>query len=588
MTELEKYYRALENADRAGDVEAARGLAQTIQKLEASPPPAELRAYNPSALERAGNATFDFLKSVGLPASRMRRDNTNLDNLVRGAADVFTGGFSDEIVAGANAALGGNYESELEKQRAIDRSGGPARTVGQVVGGGALGIGMARRGLSPAFNVAKRGKGLGFVAGTSAAEGAALSGAYGFGSGEGGFQNRLETAAPAGLFGFAVSGAAPVAMHGASTIKNWVAPGRKVPPELARQVGRLKKEGVPLTAGQQTGSERLRRMEANLGGAAAENILEDQGEAFTRAALQRIGVDASRATPEVIDAATTRIGQQFDALASRNQLVPDQSFVEDIAAAVRDYEGRVPASAIVPQVRKLATDIFQSARTGMTGDVYQSFRSRIGKLARRAARDPELSFAYNSLNDALDDAMERSIGANNPADLGAWQAARSQYRNLLVIERAATAPGSDTALGIISPSQLRNATISLQGRRNYARGQGEFADLARSGEGVMKPLPNPGTAPAISSYLPGGISGTGGALGGGAAGTALFGPAGTLPGAAVGMMTPKAAGAALMSRPVQNTLAGNPPIRKELVQALIRSGAVPASPKGGRWLVGPR
>jgi hypothetical protein len=91
--------------------------------------------------------------------------------------------------------------------------------------------------------------------------------------------------------------------------------------------------------------------------------------------------------------------------------------------------------------------------------------------------------------------MERSIATHNPADAGAWREARNEYRNLLVLEKASTAAGSNAAEGIISPSSLRNATINTQGRRNYARGNGDFADLARAGEAIMKPLPNSGTAP---------------------------------------------------------------------------------------------
>jgi hypothetical protein len=90
--------------------------------------------------------------------------------------------------------------------------------------------------------------------------------------------------------------------------------------------------------------------------------------------------------------------------------------------------------------------------------------------------------------------MERSIGRNNPSDLGAFQEVRRQYRNMLPLEKAATGAGEDAALGLVSPSQLRNAVVQ-QNRRAYARGQGDYADLARAGEAIMKPLPNSGTAP---------------------------------------------------------------------------------------------
>jgi hypothetical protein len=110
---------------------------------------------------------------------------------------------------------------------------------------------------------------------------------------------------------------------------------------------------------------------------------------------------------------------------------------------------------------------------------------------------------------------------------------------MMVVEKAATGAGAATAEGLISPSQLRNATVT-QNRRDYARGQGDFADLARSGEAVMKPLPNSGTAPRqniqnIMSIL-------GSVAGGARAG---------LPGAVAGIAAPAVAGRVLMSRPVQ-------------------------------------
>lgn len=545
----------------------------------------ELRNHDPSFFQRMGDATHDLLQNVGLPANRMRRDIKAVDDFGRGVAHVATGGFSDEIAAGANAALGGDFRSELSKQRAIDDAGGLARDAGQIVGGVGLGIGAAKAGLSPAYNAAKKGASFLPIVGRSMLEGAIGAGLFGFGDAEGGIENRAENALWSSVGGAAIGGVVPSAVRGAGAIKDFIKPAKKVSPELARQVAKLQQEGVQLTAGQQTGSERLRRMETNLGGNKTDAMMETQKEQFTRAALKRIGVDAPAATADVIDSAYRRIGKQFDDLAARNRLVPDQPFVEDISGTIQRYEQNVPPTAVVPAVRQYATQIVQAAQGGFDGGVYQSLRSRLTKQARGAARDPELSQAYGGLVDALDNAMERSIANSNPGDLGAWQQARNQYRNFLVIERAATGPGSDTAQGFISPSQLRNAAISQQGRRNFARGRGDYADLARSGEGAMKPLPNSGTAANLISNIPfirsGGSAAVGGTIGG-----FVGGPAGIGVGTAVGAATPWAAGKALMSGPVQNTLAGRPPVSRELIEAMMRIGALPEAREVPRVLIG--
>lgn len=121
-----------------------------------------------------------------------------LDSAVRGAADMATLGFADEISAALGAATGvggefGDYAGNLERQRATDaadsRDRFGYRLGGQLAGGFAL----------PASGATSVGR--------AALEGAALGGAYGFGSGEGGFADRMWNAAPSAAVGGVVGGA---------------------------------------------------------------------------------------------------------------------------------------------------------------------------------------------------------------------------------------------------------------------------------------------------------------------------------------------------------------------------------------------
>lgn len=320
--------------------------------------------------------------------------------------------------------------------------------------------------------------------------------------------------------------------------------------ERQRLLGILDDEGIDLTAGQRTGRAGLKYAEAELGSGPANQVMERQGEQFTAAALARAGINANRATPQVIDEAFTRIGNQFDDLARRNNLAPDAQIATDVATAVTDYTALVPAAAQPNAVQQFANDLLGVAQNGLTGAQYQAFRSRLTTLARGSS-DPQLRGVYQNFANALDDAMERSLAASGSPDLGAWQATRGQYRNMLVLEQAATGAGEKAAEGIISPSQLRNATVQKHGRRNYARGDGDFADLARAGEATMKPLPNSGTAGRLNAQqlgtglttLLGSLAGSGG------------GPYGMAIGGLLGLGAPMAAGRALMSRPVQAYLA---------------------------------
>ena len=170
----------------------------------------------------------------------------------------------------------------------------------------------------------------------------------------------------------------------------------------------------------------------------------------------------------------------------------------------------------------------------------------------------------------------------NPNDLGGWKNVRKEYRNLLVIERAGTGGGEVAANGIISPAQLRNATVMKQGRRNYARGKGDYAELARAGEAVMKAPPNSGTAARQAARLAPNL--LGGALGGTVGGSEGGGMEGALLGFAAGTAAPYAMGRALLSKPVRGYL-GNQAmanVSPEAKQALARMLAA----GGGAGLLG--
>lgn len=347
----------------------------------------------------------------------------------------------------------------------------------------------------------------------------------------------------------------------------------------------LKEEGIQPTAGQITGNRGLRYRESELGGARAADMIETQGEQFTRAALKRAGIDAPRATPEVMRDGLKAIGDKFDDLASRTTVQFDNTLQNDLLADVVTYQQN--ATAVAPVVENTANRIAEiAAQNGgvIPGRNYQTLRSDIGRASARAS-DPSVKFALRDLQESLDDAVSRAM----PSDvLPAWQEVRQQYRNFLTLERAATGAGEDAALGLISPARLRQSTVTTQGRRNYVTGQGDFDELARSGQALLTPLPQSGTAPRLDART---IGGGLGALGAGT-GAMAGGPMGGVVGALIGAATPYAAGRALMSRPVQAYLANqllgptrlSDPRIAAVVEALIgqqsaaqdRSGRLPS------------
>lgn len=315
----------------------------------------------------------------------------------------------------------------------------------------------------------------------------------------------------------------------------------------------LHDEGVPLTAGQSSGSKPLQWMESALGdtpgsGGMAARTMENQAETFTAAALRRAGIDANRATPEVMDNAFRRIGGDIEGVGNRNNVLPTAAFNNDLGRVERNYNNLVSPSNRAPVVANTIDDLQGMIASGqISGPQYNALTSRLARQARNSVNDPHLQHALQGIREALDNAMERTLfRTGNQQDMQVLRNARREYRNLMVLERAATGAGSATAEGLISPSQLRNA-VTQQNRRAYVRGNGDFADLARAGEALLKPLPQSGTSPRhnVTHMLQ-----TVGAIVGGGAGAA-GGPSGAMAGALAGLAAPAVAGRALLSRPVQ-------------------------------------
>lgn len=278
--------------------------------------------------------------------------------------------------------------------------------------------------------------------------------------------------------------------------------GRAVTPlpasaQRQRLVDVLADEGVTsLTAGQRTGNNALKYAESFLGdgplaGQGASRIQQRGQEQFTEAAMRRAG-GGPDATPEVLAANNTRLGDQFRDLSARNNLTPDNQFVTDIVDAARNYR-RVPDSQQRQMVQGYIDDIIDHVNTGaMPGPQYQEMRSRLSRQANSLRQsDPTLSEALRDMRIALDNAMERSIPAGS-GDAQLWRQSRQEYGAQKTIEKAASRAGEATAEGQIVPANLRNAIPKAGG--GYARGEGDFSELSRAGAGVMAPLPNSGTA----------------------------------------------------------------------------------------------
>lgn len=318
----------------------------------------------------------------------------------------------------------------------------------------------------------------------------------------------------------------------------------------------LRREGVPVTAGQQTGSARLRRIEDSLAPST------EQLESFSSAALRTIGSDATRASDDVLAAANQRIGQVFDDV-TRNMTVDVQPFrVSQVQRAVDAYIDTTtanPARVLTELPQRLANQQSQPNARAMI-----NLRSTLSELTK-SGDGPTRNAAIEAL-EAVDDIIADSLrAAGRDADISRLGTARQQWRDYLAIERAATSAAGRATSGLLTPEALGGAVIQ-QSRRQYATGgRGDLGALVRSGDRLLRQAP--ATLPSgvrTEAMLP--------RLAGAGAGSFFGGPVG----AAVGALAPEMLGGIVRSSPMQaylrNQLVGPSPSRLTAAQRAILYG----------------
>lgn len=254
--------------------------------------------------------------------------------------------------------------------------------------------------------------------------------------------------------------------------------------------------GIPLNAAQKTGSKPLQVIDSVLdtmpltAGRQAE-AKAMQSKAFNKAVLGTIGETSEQATPDVLNAARTRIGQQFNDLSARNAVTLGSDFMDSL---IKIEAGTNAFTK--PAVRDAVDKGLELASQGtLSGRTYQNVRSTLGKQASDAFKsgNSELGQALKAIQTSLDDAATQSVSA---ADKAAWGQARKQWQALKVVEKAAAPTSADAVSGNVSPAKLAQALQSTdkQGFTYGTRGD-ELSDLARIGQAFLKnQVPNSGTA----------------------------------------------------------------------------------------------
>jgi hypothetical protein len=273
-------------------------------------------------------------------------------------------------------------------------------------------------------------------------------------------------------------------------------------PEQQKLAGVLQNAGVDLSAGQLTGSKPLQYTEnavskLPLGDLISQNPTAAQRGQFTQAALQKAGVNAEAATPEVLNRAHNDIGQTIGNITQNYPIMIEGQTTNDLNSVAAKY-----GKSLKPDQKAIVQNYIDELKGNwaLDGTTYQNFRSDLGKSIRAengVNGDKRLQEALIGIQDAVDNALERSMKADKVGvqDIPVLQQARQQYANLLTIEDAVARSGQAGAMGEINPSSLSAATKAAMGKRQYVRGYGDLNELARAGDAFIRPLPESGTAP---------------------------------------------------------------------------------------------
>lgn len=362
-----------------------------------------------------------------------------------------------------------------------------------------------------------------------------------------------------------------------------------ISPQRAALVAAAEREGIPVQAGQATGSRFLQNIENQLEqlpltGNRQQAIREGAESAFTAAAWRRAGETATDVSPATINRARARIGADIRNIANRNtlqitpQLDSELTQIEDSLRFI-PAEAAGPVRARIMQLRGMTIPPPASAPGAVAnpatmplgtvpGASYRMMDSQLGR-SMRSTNNGDLRAALGDLRERLRLAMDASIAQGaTPDDAAAWARARRDYANLMVIANAAGRAGAGAAEGRLSPLALRGALDQSTGG-GYAFGRGDLNELARIGQSVLRPPPDSGTAgrTMAQNLLTGGAvtSGAGmGAMAGGPVG-AMAGAAGTLalPPLIQALMNSQAGQAYL-----RNQLTTNPVLTQQLGAAL--------------------
>lgn len=340
------------------------------------------------------------------------------------------------------------------------------------------------------------------------------------------------------------------------------------------------REGIPLTAGQATGSRPLQITESvmeNLPFTSAPQLAQREAaqRAFTGAALKRAGMSGDVASAPAMLAQKQALGGRIGQVSEQNVLDFNLGLTSRLANIVDDASQHLPGDAANKVASSVDKILEQVTNTGkMSGTNYQGWREPLRGLASEGGATARY---FGQIRSALDDAFRNQLQGATKQEV---ETLSRQYANLKTIIDAMGGAGNLPAKGQISPAQLSSALARSVGKENKALGVGDLNELARVGRTFVKDnLPDSFTSQRqfyrnlLTGNIAGAVPGAGiGYYEGRTPESALLGG---IAGAGIGMGGPRVA-QLLMNSPAGQAYLKNGllSLSPEILQSLSASGGI--------------
>jgi hypothetical protein len=267
----------------------------------------------------------------------------------------------------------------------------------------------------------------------------------------------------------------------------------------------LREAGVPIDIAQATGSKAWQREKAALAdnpftaGKEAE-FAATQKAAYNKAIAKTMGEEADSITPEVIQRAKDRLGQNYDDIAMRNNIHFDKelnSSIKNIESEAQQVLNPEQFSTIKRQVDNILAKADENGGA-LHGDQYLSLKRVLDKVSKKS--DTDVANYAKELKETLLEGLSRSAEkSGNGADVKLLKETNKQYGNMKKIEDVALKDPE----GNVSPALLHNS-LATKGKRNAIYQEDpQLANLARAGKQILSnTTPNSGTMARMLAQRP--------------------------------------------------------------------------------------